>query len=88
MFKDFLLEQGPVPPSVLLVHGEGGSGKTEAVRRLDRLGPILSKWLFKTAFNNINAVSFGGRTMASVLSLDVEHDCDRVCPPPPTRLWN
>ena len=81
MYVEYLIDGGPPPPPILLVHGQGGSGKTEAVNRLDKWVKLLGKTIFKTAFNNINAVAFGGQTTASAVDLDPKKDQNSIRTP-------
>ena len=81
LYVDHLVNGGKPPPPVLLVHGQGGSGKTEAILRLCELVPFLGKTIFKTAFNNINAVAFDGQTTASAVDLHARKDMTKLNEP-------
>jgi len=55
----------PAPPSILLLHGPPGAGKTTTRDAFHRMAGVCGRFVFKVSFNAINAVEMGGFTVCS-----------------------
>ena len=62
--------RGELVPNVMLIHGMGGTGKTEGITRLESVASFFGVKILSTAFNCINALMFpDGRTTASLIDI-------------------
>ena len=60
------------PPAIVLVHGKAGTGKSQVIKAVVKLGATMNAHSLRTAFNSINAIAINGHTTFSFTSLDVK----------------
>jgi hypothetical protein len=65
------------PPPIVLVHGKAGTGKSQVIKAVVRLGASLNARTLRTAFNSINAVAINGHTTFSFTALNVNVHSER-----------
>ena len=68
------------PPAIVLMHGKAGTGKSQVIKALVRLGAALNVRSLRTAFNSINAVAINGHTTSSFTALKVGVHCNESTP--------
>ena len=61
------------PPQIVLLHGGPGMGKSKLRQAIFAAAEICGRYIFKMAFNAINAVEMGGRTSSSATNLRSHH---------------
>jgi hypothetical protein len=76
IYKKYLMdpsdEKNTPPPSVVLVTGKGGTGKSHLINALMEHGINCGNRPLGTAFNNLNAADIGGITISKLLSEGIQ----------------
>ena len=75
------LNPNVTPPSIVLLHGAAGTGKSLLLKNIIDYGRLNNSKTLQTAFNAINAVAIDGPTTASLIFLNANnkscHECFR-----------